>query len=99
MSDYNDDDDADNSSRRRQLLMRTDSKKNSSTTTASSLSSSTTGMTNPLIKRQIPVSLEKPSLRIRLEAYYSLIAPQTLQNRSEWLGKFDQIFEKVCENF
>lgn len=45
--------------------------------------------------RQIPVSLGKASLRIRLEAYYSLIDPTTLTNRSEWLAKFDQIYEKV----
>jgi hypothetical protein len=45
--------------------------------------------------RQIPVSLGKASLRVRLEAYYSLIAPDTLSNRSEWLVKFDQIYEKV----
>ncbi|KAG7371287.1 LSM domain containing protein [Nitzschia inconspicua] len=52
--------------------------------------------TNALIHqtRRIPVSLGKASLRIRLEAYYSLIAPETLTNRSEWLGKFDQIYEK-----
>mmetsp|Transcript_14633 Transcript_14633/g.27424 ORF Transcript_14633/g.27424 Transcript_14633/m.27424 type:complete len:386 (+) Transcript_14633:221-1378(+) len=43
---------------------------------------------------QIPVSLGKASLRIRLEAYYTLIAPETIQNRSEWLRKYDQIFEK-----
>jgi hypothetical protein len=39
--------------------------------------------------------LGKASLRIRLEAYYSLIAPETLSNRTEWLQKYDQIYEKV----
>jgi hypothetical protein len=46
-------------------------------------------------QQPIPTSLAKASLRIRLEAYYSLIAPETLVNRPEWLGKFDQIYEKV----
>jgi hypothetical protein len=46
-------------------------------------------------QQQIPVSLGKASLRIRLEAYYTLIAPETLSNRTEWLRKYDQIYEKV----
>ena len=44
---------------------------------------------------QIPLSLGKASLRMRLEAYYSLISPDTLSNRTEWLRKYDQIYEKV----
>lgn len=44
---------------------------------------------------RIPLSLGKASLRIRLEAYYSLIAPETLSNRTSWLRKYDQIYEKV----
>jgi len=43
---------------------------------------------------QIPLSLGKASLRMRLEAYYSLISPDTLSNRTEWLRKYDQIYEK-----
>jgi len=43
---------------------------------------------------QIPLSLGKASLRIRLEAYYSLISPDTLSNRTVWLRKYDQIYEK-----
>ena len=46
---------------------------------------------------QIPLSLGKASLRIRLEAYYSLISPDTLSNRTVWLRKYDQIYEKVRE--
>jgi small nuclear ribonucleoprotein (snRNP)-like protein len=42
----------------------------------------------------IPVSLGKPSLRRRLEAYYSLIAPDQVMNQQEWLGKFDKIAAK-----
>ena len=42
----------------------------------------------------IPVSLGKPSLRRRLEAYYSLIAPDQIANQEEWLGKFDKIAAK-----
>ena len=47
------------------------------------------------LHHEIPVSLNKASLRIRLEAYYTLIAPETLSNRSEWFKKYDQIYEKV----
>jgi hypothetical protein len=46
-------------------------------------------------QQSVPVSLAKASLRMRLEAYYTLIAPETLVDRLEWLGKFDQIYEKV----
>lgn len=42
----------------------------------------------------IPVSLGKPSLRLRLEAYYSLIAPDTLSNEPEWRKKYDLIYAK-----
>jgi hypothetical protein len=51
--------------------------------------------TNRSREDQIPLSLGKASLRIRLEAYYSLISPNTLSNRTEWLQKYDQIYEKV----
>ena len=34
------------------------------------------------------------SLKTRLEAYYSLISPETIANPAEWRSKFDQIFEK-----
>jgi hypothetical protein len=47
----------------------------------------------------VPVSLTKASLRIRLEAYYNLIAPETLVNRPAWMEKFDQIYEKVRTHF
>lgn len=43
--------------------------------------------------RKIPVSLGKPSLRLRLEKYYSLIAPHQIE-ASDWRKKFDQIYEK-----
>lgn len=43
---------------------------------------------------QVPVSLGKPSLRRRLEAYYSLIAPDQIANPQEWLVKFDKIAAK-----
>ena len=48
---------------------------------------------------QIPLSLGKASLRMRLEAYYSLIAPDILSNRTEWLRKYDQIYEKVGQGY
>uniref|UniRef100_A0A7S4AHE2 Sm domain-containing protein n=2 Tax=Pseudo-nitzschia australis TaxID=44445 RepID=A0A7S4AHE2_9STRA len=43
---------------------------------------------------RIPLSLGKGSLRIRLEAYYSLISPDTLSDQTVWLRKYDQIYEK-----
>ncbi|VEU34774.1 unnamed protein product [Pseudo-nitzschia multistriata] len=43
---------------------------------------------------RIPLSLGKASLRIRLEAYYSLISPAILSDRTAWLRKYDQIYEK-----
>ncbi|KAL7570051.1 hypothetical protein ACA910_017089 [Epithemia clementina (nom. ined.)] len=45
-------------------------------------------------QRTIPLSLGKPSLRRRLEAYYSIVAPQQIANPSEWLVKLDQIYDK-----
>lgn len=41
-----------------------------------------------------PVSLGKPSLRHRLESYYSLVAPDAIANRDEWARKFDIIYNK-----
>ena len=41
-----------------------------------------------------PVSFGKPSLRRRLEAFYSLVAPATIENREEWLCRYDKIYEK-----
>jgi small nuclear ribonucleoprotein (snRNP)-like protein len=41
-----------------------------------------------------PVSLGKPSLRHRLEAYYSLVAPEAIADASEWKRKFDIIHSK-----
>jgi len=40
------------------------------------------------------VSLGKPSLRRRLEYYYSLIAPDVIANEVEWRRKFELIYDK-----
>ena len=48
----------------------------------------------PPPKRNIPVSLGKPSLRLRLEAYYSLIAPETIADEASWRKRFGQIYDK-----
>jgi small nuclear ribonucleoprotein (snRNP)-like protein len=42
----------------------------------------------------IPTDLHRKSLRLRLEAYYSLIAPDTLSDQSSWQSKFEQIYQK-----
>lgn len=44
--------------------------------------------------REIPVSLGKPSLRLRMEAYYSLVAPDIIADQEAWRSKFDLIYEK-----
>ena len=46
-----------------------------------------------MISDRVPLSLGKPSLRRRLEAYYQVVAPQQLAD-SSWPSKFDQIYEK-----
>lgn len=51
------------------------------------------------LSSNIPVSLGKPSLRVRLEAYYSLIAPETISNQAEWRSKFDQIYQKYGASY
>ena len=40
------------------------------------------------------MSLGKPSLRLRLEAYYSLIAPETIADEASWRKRFEQIYDK-----
>eukprot|EP00536_Pseudo-nitzschia_multiseries_P015975 jgi/Psemu1/263305/estExt_Genewise1Plus.C_9900007 len=61
-------------------------------------SASASASANAVLTRRsndrIPLSLGKASLRIRLEAYYSLISPDTLSDRTVWLRKYDQIYEK-----
>ncbi len=42
----------------------------------------------------IPLGFSKQSLQRRLEAYYSLIAPDVLANEVEWKNKFQLIYEK-----
>lgn len=49
---------------------------------------------DPSKSRNITVSLGKPSLRKRLEDYYSLIAPDVIANEVEWKKKFDLIYAK-----
>ena len=43
----------------------------------------------------IPLSLGKPSLRVRLEAYYSLIDPSRLEDKATWRKNVDEIYKKV----
>ena len=43
--------------------------------------------------RPIPVSLGKPSLRIRLEHYYSLVAPSIVE-APDWRERFAKIYDK-----
>lgn len=42
----------------------------------------------------VSISLGKPSLRRRLEAYYQVVAPDQLVPQSEWLKRLDQIYDK-----
>jgi hypothetical protein len=41
-----------------------------------------------------PVSLGKPSLRHRLESYYSLVAPEAIADAEDWKRKFEIIYNK-----
>lgn len=41
-----------------------------------------------------PVSLGKPSLRHRLESYYSLIAPDAIADKEKWKNNFETIYNK-----
>ena len=51
-------------------------------------------MTDKDTGKSIPISLGKPSLRRRLEDYYTLIAPDQLSNPHKWLTKFNTIYNK-----
>ena len=41
-----------------------------------------------------PVSLGKPSLRHRLESYYSLVSPPSISDPAKWKSNFESIYEK-----
>ena len=60
--------------------------KPSASTTASSPSAQ-----SPLPQ---PVNLGKPSLRRRLEAYYTKVAPDQIAVQSDWKDRLDKIWEK-----
>ena len=52
------------------------------------------------LRQIIPTNTSQPtlpsirSLKARLEAYYTLIAPDTIKDSVEWRTKFDQIYQK-----
>ena len=41
-----------------------------------------------------PVSLGKPSLRHRLESYYSLVSPPSISDPVKWKSNFESIYDK-----
>jgi len=43
---------------------------------------------------EVPVSLGKPSLRLRLEAYYAHVAPEQIADATAWRTRYDQIYAK-----
>jgi len=43
---------------------------------------------------EVPVSLGKPSLRLRLEAYYAHVAPEQIADVTVWHTRYDQIYAK-----
>jgi small nuclear ribonucleoprotein (snRNP)-like protein len=56
-----------------------------------------------MTSHSVPLSLGKPSLRRRLEAYYSVVAPEQLEDKNKgttgtsatcWLDRFDLIYAK-----
>jgi len=50
----------------------------------------------PKLSFRTTVSLGKPSLKTRLEAYYALVAPEQIasNNNEQWRARFDQIWDK-----
>lgn len=56
------------------------------------MSSSQRNTNNNHAPAAIPVNLGKPSLRLRLEAYYQLVSPQQLSD--DWKDRFAQIWSK-----
>lgn len=46
----------------------------------------------------VPLSLGKPSLRRRLEAYYRQVAPEQIEG-TEWKERFEKIWEKFGNSF
>jgi small nuclear ribonucleoprotein (snRNP)-like protein len=59
-------------------------------TSSSNRSINDTAITAPA---PIPINLGKPSLRLRLEAYYQLVSPQQLSD-DNWRDRFAQIWQK-----
>ena len=53
------------------------------------MSNSTEGARKP----PPPVSLGKPSLRHRLESYYSLVSPASISDPTKWKANFESIYE------
>jgi len=51
-------------------------------------------VTKPSRQTEIPISLGKPSLRQRMEAYYKLVNPEAIQDQEKWRATFHQIYEK-----
>lgn len=66
--------------------------------TKTSSSSSSSFRTNKKSKgddrSSVPLSLGKPSLRRRLEAYYRQVAPEQIENPHEWKDRFHKIWDK-----
>jgi small nuclear ribonucleoprotein (snRNP)-like protein len=50
-------------------------------------------MNDPVVPAMV-VSLGKPSLKARLEAYYALVAPDQIEQTVEWRSKFELIWSK-----
>ena len=53
----------------------------------------------PSVNDDVPLSLGKPSLRRRLEAYYRQVAPEQIANHDDWKDRFEKIWEKFGNSF
>lgn len=54
---------------------------------------------NPSIQFDSFIPFSFSSLKVRLEAYYSLIAPDAISDRIEWGVKFEQIYHKYGSSY
>lgn len=74
--------------------MNSQSNVNSSDGISTTHPSATIASSSSTNKGTVAVSLGKPSLRVRLEAYYSLIAPEVIATETAWRTRFEQIWTK-----
>ena len=61
---------------------------------AAAAAAAASALPDPSHRPPVPISLGKTSLRIRLEAYYSLISPESVSNVTTWRSRFEKIYSR-----